>query len=83
MEHEVQIMLQIAKNQPLGKQSLNHNFKGLPKLIDYGELGSFKFIIMELLGSSLNSLVDNSLNKRFSLSTIALIGVQVVIHLPL
>ncbi|CAD8081940.1 unnamed protein product [Paramecium primaurelia] len=50
---------------------------GIPKMISYGEDGDFNFIILDLLGYSLDNLF-NQCNKKFSLKTVLVIADQML-----
>ena len=56
-----------------------HHIKafGIPEMIMYGNTKEHNILIMELLGLSLESLFQ-SLNKRFSLKTACMLGIQML-----
>ena len=57
---------------------LNHiKAFGLPEIINFGSTKDYNILIMELLGPSLESLFQ-SLNKKFSLKTTCMLGIQML-----
>ena len=50
---------------------------GLPEIIKFGNTKDYNILIMELLGPSLETLFQ-SLNKKFSLKTTCMIGIQMI-----
>ena len=48
-----------------------------PKLFDYGETNSLSFVVMELIGPSLSSIIKNLPEKKFTLST----GLRTSLHI--
>ena len=56
-----------------------HHIKafGIPEIVAFGNTRDYNILIMELLGNSLESLFQ-SLNKRFSLKTTCMLGIQML-----
>ena len=52
--------------------------KGIPSIEQYVEEENFNIMIMQLLGKSLENLLKNSKNKKLSLKTICLLGIEIV-----
>jgi serine/threonine protein kinase len=58
-----------------------HNFlEGIAKMYDYGFERNQYFLVMELLGESLEDLVQAH-GKKFSVSTVLQIGIQIIYRL--
>ena len=51
--------------------------EGIPQILSYGYSGQSNVLVMELLGPSLNSLLEKN-NGSFSLKTVCLLGEQIV-----
>ena len=51
--------------------------EGIPQILSYGYSGQSNVLVMELLGPSLNSLLEKN-NGTFSLKTVCLLGDQIV-----
>ena len=51
---------------------------GIPRIISYIEEGDYNIMIMELLGKSLEGLLKASPEKKFSLKTVCLLGIEML-----
>jgi len=51
---------------------------GIPRVLFYNTIGNYNFLIMEELGASLETLLQKSQEKKFSLKTVLQIGIQSV-----
>ena len=51
---------------------------GIPRIISYIEEGDYNIMIMELLGKSLEGLLKSSPEKKFSLKTVCLLGIEML-----
>ena len=51
---------------------------GIPRIISYIEEGDYNIMIMELLGKSLEGLLKVSPEKKFSLKTVCLLGIEML-----
>ena len=51
---------------------------GIPKIFSYIEEGDYNIMIMELLGKSLEGLLKKSPDKKFSLKTVCLLGIEMI-----
>ena len=51
---------------------------GIPRIISYIEEGDYNIMIMELLGKSLESLLKASPEKKLSLKTVCLLGIEML-----
>ena len=60
----------------------NNNIAGMPMVYLYGTEGDYNFLVMELLGPSLETLL-NSCGHKFSLKTTLMIADQMVHFLSL
>ena len=52
--------------------------KGIPSIELYTEEDNFNIMIMQLLGKSLENLLKHSKNKKMSLKTICLLGIELI-----
>ena len=53
------------------------NIDGFPEIYWYGSQGDFNIMVMDLLGYNLGELLHKC-NKKFSVTTVALMGDQMV-----
>ena len=51
---------------------------GIPRIIDYVEEGVYNIMIMELLGKSLEGLLKQSPEKKLSLKTCCMLGIEMI-----
>ena len=51
---------------------------GIPRIISYVEEGDYNIMIMELLGKSLEGLLKVSPDKKFSIKTVCLLGIEML-----
>ncbi|CDW78784.1 ck1 family protein kinase [Stylonychia lemnae] len=57
---------------------INNTLKtGLPRLLNHGSIGEYYYIVMSMLGSSLQDMINKNKDK-FSLITVLQIGIQLV-----
>lgn len=56
---------------------------GFPKVVDEGQLFNLECIVLPLYGSSLMDLQCGRWDRKFSLKTVCLIGIQMVTNLIL
>ena len=52
--------------------------KGIPKIYSYSIYNDYNIMVMQLVGKNLNSLLNRSENKKLSLKTICMLGIEMI-----
>ena len=51
---------------------------GIPKIYSYSIYNDYNIMVMQLLGKNLNSLLNRTKEKKFSLKTICMLGIEMI-----